>query len=412
MPSFSIPLSGLDASSTELSVIANNLANLNTVGFKSQITQFQDLFYQQIGTSGDGNPVQEGVGASVSGITSNLTQGSIQSSGVPTDVAIQGNGYFVADKNGETLYTRAGDLSLSSNGQLLTEDGSAVQGFAAVNGVVNPNATLGPLTIATGATNPPQSTANVQLSMNLDSSTPVGGAFSTAVQVFDSLGGSHILTFNFTKTAANAWSYNITMPAADVGTTGAPVSIKTGTLAFNGAGQLTTPTANVTGITATGLADGASPLTFNWNVLGANNASVVSQVSGASAVSATQQDGFSSGTLVSFLIGSDGTIQGTFTNGQTSALGQIALASFANEQGLIRNGSNEFLASLSSGQAIICAPGTGGRGTLSGGALEQSNVDIATQFAQLIVAERSYQANAKSVTTFDEVTQTAINLKQ
>jgi flagellar hook protein FlgE len=412
MPSFSIPLSGLDASSNELSVIANNLANLNTVGFKSQITQFQDLFYQQIGTSGDGNSIQEGVGVSVSGISSDETQGSIQSSGVPTDVAVQGTGYFIANANGETVYTRAGDFSVGSNGQLLTENGAVVQGYPALNGIVNPNATLGPVTISTGVTNPPQSTANVQLALNVDSGTAVGGTFSTSVAVFDSLGGSHVLTYNFTKTGANAWSYAITVPAADVGTTGAPVTVKTGTLTFNGAGQLLTPAANVTGITLTGLADGANNLTFSWNVFDANGNGLLTQVAGPSATSTTQQDGFSSGSLVSYLIGSDGTIQGTFSNGQTSALGRIALASFANEQGLVRNGSNEYLASLSSGQADVGTPGTGGRGTLSGGALEQSNVDIATQFAQLIVAERSYQANAKSVTTFDEVTQTTINLIQ
>ena len=411
MPSFSIPLSGLDASSKQLSVIANNLANLNTVGFKSQIAQFQDLFYQQIGTSGDGNPVQQGVGVSVAGISANLTQGSIQSSGVPTDVAIQGNGYYVANKSGEIVFTRAGDFSVGSSGQLLTADGASVQGYPAVNGVVNPNSTLGSLTIATGATNPPSPTSKVQLSLNLNSDTLVAAPpFSTSVAVFDSLGGSHVLTYNFTKTAANAWNYAITIPAADVGATGAPTTVKSGTMTFNGAGVLTTPAANVAGITINGFADGATPLTFSWNVFDANGNGQLTQVSSPSATSGTQQDGFASGSLVSYLIGSDGTIQGTFSNGQTSALGRIALASFANQQGLVRNGSNEFLASLSSGQANVGTPGTGGRGTLSGGALEQSNVDIAAQFAQLIVAERSYQANAKSVTTFDQITQTTLNL--
>jgi len=518
MPSFSIPLSGLDASSTELSVIANNLANLNTVGFKAQTTEFQDLFYQQIGTSGDGNAIQEGVGVSVSGIGSDLTQGSVQTSGAPTDVAIQGDGYFIVNKDGESLYTRAGNFSLGPTGDLLTQDGGAVQGYAAVNGVINPGAALGPLAIPTGLTNPPKATGNVQLSLNLDSDAalPVaaaaqqtgtgipagtvlkggttlaftdganaftyttnaantdtltnvvnainanpnytatlngnslvitaangnpinittnsltdnatgalneafatsgtaapGGSFSTSVTVNDALGASHVLTYNFTKTAANTWTYQITIPAADVGQTGAPVVIKTGTLNFNGNGQLTNPTGDVTGINIANLADGASPLTFNWNLYGANGAGgLLTQVSGPSATSATQQDGYSSGSLLNFTIGSDGTIQGVFSNGQTAALGQIALASFANEQGLVRNGSNEFLASLSSGAANVGAPNTGGRGSLSGGALEQSNVDIATQFAQLIVAERSYQANAKSVTTFDDVTQTAINLIQ
>jgi flagellar hook protein FlgE len=412
MPSFSIPLSGLDASSTNLSVIANNLANLNTVGFKGQATQFQDLFYQQIGSSGDGNPIQEGVGTSVAGISSDLTQGSIQSTGVPTDVAIQGAGYFIVQKNGETLYTRAGNFSLGPTGQLLTQDGAAVQGYPAVNGVVNANATLGPLVIATGQTNPPKATANVQLSLNLDSGTAVGGSFSTAVSVNDALGAPHVLTYNFTKTGANTWTYSITIPAADVGQTGAPVVINSGTLTFNGNGQLVTPAANVAGITITGLADGANNLTFNWNLSNPNTGGLLTQVSGPSATAATQQDGFASGSLVNFTIGSDGTIQGVFSNGQTTPLGQIALASFANEQGLSRNGSNEFLSTLASGAANVGAPTTGGRGALTGGSLEQSNVDIATQFAQLIVAQSSYQANAKSITTFDQVTQTAINLVQ
>ena len=412
MPSFFVPLSGLQANSNALAVTSNNLANLSTIGYKAQRPLFQDLFYQQLGTSGDGNPEQVGVGTNIQAIDSQFTQGSIQSSGVPTDVAIQGNGYFVLDNNGERVYTRAGDFSISAVGNLLTKDGASVLGYPAVNGTVNPNATPGALQISTGQTNPPKSTANVALTLNLDSGTAVNGSFSTSVAVYDSLGASHILTYNFTKTAANTWTYGITIPAVEVGATGNPVTVQTGTLTFNGAGQLTAPAANVTGITVNNLADGANNLTFAWDLYDATGAGIVTQVAAPSATSTTHQDGFSSGTLVSYIISSDGTIQGTFSNGQTSALGQIALASFQNDQGLVRNGSNEFLASLASGQANIGAPGTGGRGTLSGGALEQSNVDIATQFAQLILQERGYQANAKAVTTFDEVTQTAINLKQ
>lgn len=412
MPSFFVPLSGLEADANALAVTSNNLANLSTIGYKAQRPLFQDLFYQQVGTSGDGNPEQVGVGTSIQAIDSQFTQGSIQSSGIPTDVAIQGNGFFVLDNNGERVYTRAGDFSISAVGNLLTKGGAAVLGYPAVNGVVNPNATPGPLQISTGQSNPPKPTANVALTLNLDSGAAVGGSFSTSVAVYDSLGASHILTYNFTKTAANNWSYNITIPAADVGGTGAPVTVTTGTLTFNGSGQLTAPAANVAGITVNGLSDGANNLTFSWNLFDSTGAGVVTQVAGPSATSTTTQDGYSSGTLESYIIGSDGTIQGTFSNGQTSALGQIAIASFQNNQGLVRNGSNEFLASLASGQANIGAPGTGGRGTLSGGALEQSNVDIATEFANLILQERGYQANAKAVTTFDEVTQTAINLKQ
>ena len=412
MPSFSTSLSGLDSESQALSVISNNLANLNTVGYKSASPEFQDLFYQQIGSAGDGNPIQVGVGATVGSIPATFTQGSIESTGVPTDVAIQGNGFFVLDKNGLRSYTRAGDFSVGSNGQLLTADGSAVLGYPAVNGTISASQTLAPLTISSGQLSPPQATANVQIGLNLDASAAVGGTFSTPVTVYDSLGGTHVLTFNFTKTAANTWSYAIDIPAADVGTTGSPVSVGSGTLTFNGNGQLTSPTGNVTGITVSGLADGASNLTFNWDLYGSNNSPIVTQASSASAAASTQQDGYSSGTLASFNIQGDGTIQGIFSNGQTLALGQLALATFANQQGLVRNGSNEFLASLSSGTANIGTPNTGGRGTLAGGSLEQSNVDIATEFAQLILAERGYQANSRVVTTIDQVIQDAINMSQ
>jgi flagellar hook protein FlgE len=511
MPSFSIPLSGLDTSSTDLSVIANNLANLNTTGFKGQTADFQDLFYQQIGTSGDGSSIQVGVGASVASIESQMTQGSIQSTGNSTDVAIQGDGFFIVNKGGDQLYTRDGNFTLGSTGNLMTQDGAVVQGYQAVNGVIPPNASLGAISIPTGLINPPNATSMVQLDLNLDASGGTGtvagaqqtgtgitaadtletgstlaftdgtnpftysvaagdtlanlvtainasgnysaslngnnlvinansgkavtfttntltdttgtlsetfgptgtnappGTFSTSIVAYDALGTSHVLTFNFTKTAANTWNYQITVPSTDLAAGGNPV-VGTGTLTFNGAGQLVTPSTNVTGLTISKLADGASPLTFNWDLFNSNGAGVVTQLAGASATSSTQQDGYASGALNSFTIGDDGTIQGIFSNGQTGALGQIALATFPDEQGLVLNGSNEFLESLASGAASVGQPGTGGRGSLSGGSLEQSNVDIATQFAQLILAERDYQANAKALTTFDEVTQTAIGL--
>jgi flagellar hook protein FlgE len=412
MPSFSTSLSGLDSESQALSVISNNLANLNTVGYKAASPEFQDLFYQQIGSGGDGNPIQVGVGATVGSIPAMFTQGSIQSTGVPTDVAIQGNGLFVLDKNGLRTYSRAGDFTVGSNGELLTSDGSAVLGYPAVNGTISASQTLAPLTISSGQLSPPKATANITIGMNLNADAAVGGTFSTPVTVYDALGGTHVLTFNFTKTAANSWSYAIDIPAADVGATGSPVSVGSGTLTFNGSGQLTAPAGNVTGLTISGLANGASNLTFNWDLYDSSNSPVVTQASSASAASSTQQDGYSSGTLASFNIQGDGTIQGIFSNGQTLALGQLALASFANQQGLVRNGSNEFLASLSSGTANIGTPSTGGRGSLSGGSLEQSNVDIATEFAQLILAERGYQANSRVVTTIDQVVQDAISMKQ
>src|SRR5262249_47777966 len=293
MPSFSIPLSGLNASSTALTVIADNLANENTVGFKSQQAQFQDLFYQQFGTSGSGNPIQQGIGVSVAATTSDLTQGSIQATGVPTDAAIQGSGSFVINKGGAVEYPRAGNFPLSNTGALLTQDGAAVMGYPAANGVVTSGGALSPLQITSGTINPPQATGNVEADLNLDADTAVNGTFTTPVTVFDSLGATHVLTQGFTKTAANTWNYNLTIPAVDVGGTGAPVSIKTGTLTFNGSGQLTSPATDVTGISIPNLANGASPLTFNWNLYDGNGNGLVSQVSGPSSTTSTHQDGFS-----------------------------------------------------------------------------------------------------------------------
>jgi len=412
MPSFSTPLSGLDAESQALAIIANNLANLNTIGYKSSRTLFQDLFYQQIGSSGDGNPVQVGVGATVAAVDSMFTQGSIQSTGVPTDVAIEGDGFFVADLNGLRVYTRAGNFSLDAAGHLRTTDGAVVLGYPASNGVVDPNQPLAPLVIARGQTSPPKATTSVQLQLNLDASANIGDSFSTALAVYDSLGGTHVLTFRFTKAGTNSWNYEIDVPAADVGQSGTSVVVQSGSLSFDGTGRLLSPPSNVTGITINNLADGAANLVFDWNLYDASGNPLLTQVAAPSATSATAQDGYASGTLVNFNIQSDGVIQGIFSNGQTVALGQIALATFTNPQGLIRNGQNEFLASLASGAPNTGAPGSGGRGTLIGASLEQSNVDIAREFTNLILAERGYQANARAVTTFDEVTQEAINLKR
>lgn len=514
MASFSIPLSGLDASSEELSVISNNLANMNTVGFKSSDTNFQDLFYDQVGSTADGNPQQIGVGASVSSVEGNFSQGTLETTGTPTDVAISGNGFFVVDNDGMQQYTRSGNFSVASNGDLVAVDGSNVMGYAATNGAISSNQTLTPLSIPLGVTVPANTTSFVQLLTNLDASggtaisaasqqtgsgitagttlatgdtlaftdgtntftytTAAGdtlanvvtainanpnfsaslsgnslvvtansgnsinvttntltdaatgalsetfaatgtaaaaGTFSTPVTVYDSLGAAHVLTANFTKTAANTWNYSVTIPAADVGATGNPVTAASGTLDFNSAGDLVSPATNPT-IAITGLANGAGNLNITWDLLNSNGTSNVTQMAAASATSSTNQDGYASGTLQTYSVSGNGTIEGVFNNGQTIALGQIALASFANEQGLIRTGSNNFVAGLSSGQPSIGAPTTGGLGSLQGGALEDSNVDLATEFSNLIVAERYYQANAQTVTTFDQVMQTTQSMIQ
>ncbi len=417
MPNFSIPLSGLTAESTALSTIANNLSNQNTVGYKDKTVLFSDLFYQNLGTTGSGDPIQVGAGTQVGSTPSMFTNGSVSPTGVPTDVAIQGAGFLaVQDANGVISYTRAGDLS-ELNNYLVTSSGQQVLGYGASNGVINTGAGLVPLQLGAGTISPPSATTNVQLTTNLNAAaTPTTSPFSTPITVYDSLGGSHILTFTYTNTAPGAWSYSITVPAADVGGTGNPVQVAAGKLTFDSNGNLTSPAADVTGITigppnTSALADGASALTFTWQLYN-NGSPLLTQVASPSSTSSMGQDGAGSGTLESFQIGSDGTITGSFSNGKTQALGQLALATFANNGGLQLQGNTDFSPTLASGQAVMGTPDSGGRGTISGGALELSNVDIATEFANLIVAQRGFEADAKAVTTFDQITQDTIALKQ
>jgi len=411
MPVFSIPLSGLNSSSAALSTIANNLANLNTVGYKDQSTLFKDLFYQTVGATGAGNPIQTGAGSAVDCVASNFTPGSVETTGVNTDVAIGGDGFFVVQKNGVVSYTRAGDFSKADDGTLVSSDGSDVMGYPAVNGQISQMQGLSAINVGSGYSSPPNATASVQFTTNLNANAAVGDSYPTTVTVYDSLGQSHVLTYQFTKTGSGAWNYDVSIPGSDVGSANPTVSLASGALQFDGNGNLTNPATDVTGINITGFTDGASPQTFAWNLY-SGGAVTLTQVASPNSTTAVHQDGYSSGSLQDFTIGSDGVIEGTFSNGKSIALGQLVLANFPNVQGLVRSGGNLYQSSLASGAPAIGAPGTGGRGTVSGGALELSNVDIANEFSQLITAQRGFEANARTITTFDEIMQDTINLKR
>jgi flagellar hook protein FlgE len=412
MPVFSIPLSGLTATSTALSAISNNLANLNTVGYKDTRAVFRDLFYQVIGTNGLGNPIQIGAGSAVDSLATVFTGGSVQSTGVPTDVAIMGDGFFVLQRDGAYQFSRAGNFLVDKQGYLSSADGQLVMAYPAVNGVVNTGAALGPLALGKGQQSQPSATTSLQMHTNLNANVNIADApFSTPITVYDSLGAAHVLTFQFTKSAQGQWDYAITIPAADVGATGAAVTVASGTLSFDSNGRLTSPAGDITNIVVAGLANGASDLSLKWKLYD-GNAGMITQMASASNTASTGQDGFGGGTLTDFSIGADGVVEGTFSNGKTMALGQLALANFPNVQGLLRQGNNNFSPTLASGAAVLGPPGTGGRGTLAGGALELSNVDIAREFAEMITAQRGFQANARAITTFDEITQETINLKR
>jgi flagellar hook protein FlgE len=407
MPSFSIALTGLEANSVALDTIGNNLANLNTTAFKGQTTSFSDLFYQNIGSTGSGDALQVGLGTQVSGTNTDFSQGSLSTTTNSTDIALNGSGFFVVDQGGLEQLTRSGDFQLDQSGNLQTTTGAGVMGYAAANGVVNTNTPLTTLQIPVDATQAAQATENFGITANLDAATAVGGTFSTTITMYDSLGTSHAATVNFTKTADNTWSYAISLPAGDA--TGTPVN-NTGTLTFNSSGALLTPAANVKGISFPTLSDGANDMTFNWDLYNSAGAPQIGQTVGTSTATASTQDGFASGSYKSFSVDSTGVISAGFSNGQTETIGQIAVASVTNEEGLTVEGENNYQTTAASGAASVGAPGAGGRGSIEDDTLEQSNVDISTEFANLIVAQRAFEANSKTVTTFDTVTQETINM--
>lgn len=409
MGNFSIALSGLQANSVALNTIGNNLANLNTTAFKGQTTAFEDLFYQQIGQAGSGDAIQLGSGTRVSGTSTDFTEGTIlpDSTANSADMALAGNGFFVVQQGGVQSLTRAGNFQLSSSGNLITQDGQQVMGYAAVNGVVNQNSSLSPITIPVGLNEGAQATQNFSITTNLNSNATVGTSFSTPVQIFDSLGQSHQATVNYTKTATNTWSYSVTLPTGTA--VGFPAN-NIGTLTFDTSGNLVSPSGSVNNITFPTLTDGASDLSFNWNLNNSSGTPTISQLAAPSSNTANSQDGFTSGVYQSFVVDSAGVITAQFSNGRTSTVGQLAVATVANTAGLTASGGNNFMTTAASGLATVGVAGAGGRGTLDDGALEQSNVNISTEFSNLIVAQRAFEANSKTVTTFDTISQDVISM--
>lgn len=513
MPNFYIPLSGLDADSTAMNTIANNLSNMSTTGFKAQTTNFSDLFYQQVGTAGSGDEMQVGTGVQVASNSTDFTGGSISSTGVSTDAAIDGTGFFVLDNNGSQLYTRDGNFQTSASGTLESTQGQPVMGYMAVNGVINTGGALSDIVVPTGQVMQPAETTTFSMTQNLDSESVIGATASGPVTVYDSLGKSYVATVNYTKTGENTWTYNITMPdtlapasataagittvtydfgasggvlgnvdpgtnltitapaagggtattalpaftgtpetvadyvtdlntaltaagitvgaggvtigataggvltvsGANISTSGSviqdPVGVGTaGTLTFDSSGNLADPAGNVSGISFAGLSDGAATMNMTWDLFGSSGAGNISQTASANSTSSTNQNGYTSGEYQSFAIGSDGTVTATFSNGQSQSVGQLAIATVSNQQGLVDVGSTEYQTSSASGAATVGLAGAGGRGTLEGSSLEASNVNISAEFSDLIVAQRAFEANAKSVTTFDTITQETINM--
>ena len=403
-------ISGLRAHQTKMDVTGNNIANVNTVGYKSSTTVFQDTLSQVIRAGGapaadrgGTNPAQVGLGVKVAAITTNWTQGATQSTGRSTDFMIEGDGFFVTNTGTEQLYTRAGSFDFDGTGRLVTPDGSVLQGWMAdAAGTINTNGPIDDLSVPYGQiVNPLQTTSGV-VEGNLPATTATGESIQTGITMYDSQGKAQKVFYNFTKlAAADSWELDV---VHENGT----VLVNNASVVFDAAGAMTTPAAPGT------LPSFTPPAaTFpSWTGAITIDLSGMSQFGGANTVAAPEQNGYALGSLQSFTLGNDGTIMGIYSNGLRQPIGKLALASFNNPGGLEKAGSSSFRVGDNSGVANVGVAGVGGRGVLNSGALEMSNVDLAEEFTGLIVAQRGFQANSRVITTSDELLQDLVNLKR
>ena len=419
LTALSTALTGLNAQGIGIDVVGNNLANLNTTGFKASSTMFDDLVSQNLG--GDGN-TQVGMGVAKPNTERIFSQGNTQTSAGLYDSAIQGDGLFVVnDSAGKQLYTRAGSFKVDGSGYLITPTGEKVQGYQVVSGQVS--GSRGDIKIAFDKEHAPKETKSMTAGVNLDSTAPVLSpvpdpsapppaptsitfnppSYSTAAQVFDQKGGAHTLELDFWKSATGTWTVGSKVD-------GTAASSATVDIKFNPDGTLDTtgPTAlNIT--TASAFSNGAPALNINWNLLDSNNKPTVSEYAGQSIATSLTQDGNGSGTVSHASIADGGYVQLTYSDGTTENVADVAIANFKNPDSLIAVGGNSFQVSGHSSTPLIQAAVNSSSKVL-GGSLESSTVDIATEFTNLMVYQRSYQANAKVITSADQLNQDTINL--
>jgi flagellar hook protein FlgE len=409
---FSIALSALQASSEAINTTGNNLANLNTNGFKGSSVSFKDLFGETLGANAS---FQVGLGVGVPISNTVFSQGAIQTSNSSYASAIQGNGFFVVNNPAnQQLYTRDGNFTLDSTGTLKTQTGETVQGWTATATGINTSGAPADIVLPTGAVLPPKPTQNVSVTANLNASAAVAsndGSYSVPMQVVDSLGNEHTLTFNFVKAGANSWNYNVSIPGADVGSasTNHNLLATDGTISFDSSGNMTSTTASPITVSLSGLADGASTQNITWNLFDGAGNGKITQYAEAS-TSATSQDGSQAAQLSQVGIQNGGQVVATFSNGEQRIEAQLALASIQNPDSLNNVGNNNFAATSKTATPSIGLPSTGGRGQIEGGALEASTVDMATQFTNLIVYQSAYQAASRVITTADQMTQDLLNV--
>ncbi len=405
-------VSGLRNHQVRMDVIANNIANVNTIGFKSSRVTFEEAFGQLLqgpsqpasnGTSFGTNPMNIGLGMNVASIDMKFTQGSLQTTGVNTDMAIQGDAFFVLSDGTQDFYTRAGNFVLDGLGRLVSaNNGFIVQGSLAVDGVLQQG--IGDITIPLNARANARSTSDVTLVGNLDATAVAGDTRQSLIVVYDSQGQSHDLIVDFTKTSnPNEWDWVITT------TNGTSVSGDTGTITFDDQGALVAPP-NTSYVFTPANFSTDQTVQVNFGTVGLTDG--LSQFASPSTAVITQQDGFPMGELVRILVDPSGTITGAFDNGVNLTLGQVVLADFANPQGLLPSGDNMFSQSANSGPPILGFVGQGSQSAINAGTLEMSNVDLASEFTDMIVTQRGFQSNARVISTSDEMLQELVALRR
>ncbi|KAB2319153.1 MAG: flagellar hook protein FlgE [Thiobacillus sp. SCN 64-35] len=401
--SFQQGLSGLNAAAKNLDAIGNNVANSGTVGYKQSQAQFADVYANSLTGAGGS---QIGIGVQLATVAQQFTQGNITTTNNPLDIAINGNGFFRMDNNGEITYQRNGQFQLDRNGYIISPSGANLTGYTAnASGVLSTGAPA-PLYVSTTSL-PPQQSSEVTAQLTLDSTkTPLASASfnqndpttfhnATSVSIYDSLGNAHTLQTYYVKTASGTWDVFASVDGA--------AATSVGTLAFNTDGALTTAMPLSTSVAVT--TGATTPFSVDIDYTG------TTQYGAPFSVDKLVQDGYTAGRLAGFSIGSDGVILGRYTNGESAVLGQVVLASFANPNGLKPIGNNMWTETAQSGSPLVGAPDSGNLGVLQSSAVEDSNVDLTAELVNMITAQRVYQANAQTIKAQDAVLQTLVNLR-
>jgi len=416
-------ISGLRAHQTWMDVIGNNIANVNTTGFKVGRVRFTDILSQLVRgasgpteTRGGINPLQIGLGAVVGAVDTIHTQGALQLTGKPSDLAIQGDGFFVVSDGSQTLYTRDGAFDIGSDLRLVNpSNGFYVLGWQAdANGNVDTAGPVGPITIPIGQQLDAVPTTQITVQGNLDANQDTAAAtphFVTKVSITDSLGKRHEFYILFDKAGTNTWNY--TLQEDDPRTTStteddpdfALGGTTSGTLVFDADGNLDLAASSISAVDLDSTAGGASSITVTPDF------SRLTQLAAPYSANAAA-NGAPAGSLTTFTVSQSGQVLGIYSNGVTKVVGQIALALFTNPGGLMKVGGNAYLPTVNSGEPIVGPADSGGRGKIASGYLEMSNVDLAQEFTSMIMAQRGFQANSRVITTSDEVLQELVNLRR